>query len=58
MKIYILRMTLHLKRIFKKGQKDKVEMELLIQENYDLIKNIRLNRMKFYKHYRKASELR
>jgi hypothetical protein len=58
MKIYILRMTLHLKRIFKKGQKNKVEMEALIQDNYDLIKEIRLNRMKFYKHYRRASDLR
>jgi hypothetical protein len=58
MKIYFVRMTLQLKRIFKKGQKNKVEMESLIQENYDLIKQIRLNRMRFYKHYRKASSYR
>ena len=53
MKRYILKWMVRLKGIFNLHPK-RVEIDSVIEENMSLMKEIRINRMKFYKFYKKA----
>lgn len=53
MKRYILKWMARLNGIFNVHPK-RVEIDSVIEENMSLMKEIRMNRMKFYKFYRQA----
>jgi hypothetical protein len=54
MRLFTKKMTFTLKGLFRLGRKKAVDIDLVILENLQLMKEIRMNRMKFYKFYKKA----
>ena len=54
MKNITKKMTLKLKRLFNFGRRKVVDIDNVIEDNMRLIKEIRMNRIKFYKYYKKS----
>jgi hypothetical protein len=55
MKKLLANLTHEMKVFFRFGRRKSKNTDLIIAENAELIKQIRMHRMKFYKHYKRAS---
>ena len=55
MKKFMANLTQGMKVIFRFGRRKSKNTDLIIAENAELIKQIRMHRMKFYRHYKRAS---
>ena len=55
MKKFIANLTHRMKVAFRFGRRKSKDTDLIIAENAELIKQIRMHRMKFYRHYKRAS---
>ena len=54
MKKLLANLTHKMKVYFRFGRRKSKNTDLIIAENAELIKQIRMHRMKFYKHYKRA----
>ncbi|MDB5273468.1 MAG: hypothetical protein JWO58_1835 [Chitinophagaceae bacterium] len=55
MKKLLVNLVHEMKVLFRFGRRKTKDTDLIIAENAELIKQIRMHRMKFYKHYKRAS---
>ncbi|MBC7488425.1 MAG: hypothetical protein H7282_16930 [Cytophagaceae bacterium] len=55
MKKFMANLTHEMKVFFRFGRRKSQNIDLIIAENAELIKQIRMHRMKFYRHYKSAS---
>lgn len=55
MKKFMATLTKGVKMFFHFGRRKSNNIDLIIAENAELIKQIRMHRMKFYRHYKRAS---
>ena len=55
MKKFIADLTHKMKVVFRLGRRKSKDTDLIIAENAALIKQIRMHRMKFYRHYKRAT---